>query len=80
MFHDGIDYGLIGEMKSPVVKSGMMDLLNLGCHVSTLNGERFSQLEHLADIIFDQVEPNGLEHLLHLKYISGYCRWSTQVY
>ena len=62
------DGGLDTKMTGPVVKSLFGQQFNWPGN-SNLHKERFSYLEHLADVnIFD-----GLEHLLHLKYISGNC-------
>lgn len=79
VFNDELEHALICEMTSPVVKSGMMNLCT-DDHISELNAEQFHQLEHLADIKFDEVKHDGLEHLPHLKYISGKCGMGAKVY
>lgn len=74
-----IDYGyksnllhqhgsLAGALTGPVVKSLFVHKYDWPADFE-LNAERFCHMEHLADTnSFD-----GLEHLLHLKYISGEC-------
>jgi len=63
------------EMTGPVVKSLFVEHFFWPGN-SALDEERFCHLEHLADVD----EFDGLEHLLHLKYISGDCRGLEVVY
>lgn len=69
--------GLIYTMRSPTVKSGMLEPCDY-FGGAQLEGESFLPLEHLANIHFDELE-HGLEHLLHLKYVSGYCWYDGKV-
>ena len=63
------DDGLIYRMQSPIVKSSMFDP-NDGT-APQLQHKRFLPLEHLANVPFHELE-HGLEHLLDLKYVSGF--------
>ncbi len=72
---------LVGAMRGPIVKSVLTNFVDWSYYHylhDELDDDKYRQLEHLSEIRFDDVE-NGLEHLLHLKYVCGQCSEDTQV-